>query len=439
MSIATELQDLNDNILDAYTAVQGKGGTVPANKNMVNLPTAISSISSGGGVGIPRGVVDVTYSGTTYHEFTIPRTDYAVFALPSGADSLGQYALAYSFAVDYGSSEASQRSLREVDLSNITRVGQNALDNAFNGNKLLESIDISSVKSIGAYGMQYMCNRCSGLTGNIDLSKVTYVNTSGLANAFSYTGITSIDLSSLSGCYLNALEGICYGCTSLVSADLSSLDNVSGLALNKAFYGCTSLTSIDLSSITSFSSSSGSQFSNMCYGCTSLSSVKFPSIAEYALSGAFRYAFYNCSSLSGTLDLSGITKISQETFYYAFCNCTGLTSIDVSDLEEITGSSAFRNAFSGCTGLVGPISFTKLRTTGSNYYTMQEAFSGCTSLTELRFPALTTTSSGHWSNMLQGCTGVTVHFPAAMQSTMGSWSVVTGGFGGTNTTVLFDL
>lgn len=50
MSIATELSTLNDNILDAYTAVDGKGGTVPENKNTDSLATAITSIPTGGGV-----------------------------------------------------------------------------------------------------------------------------------------------------------------------------------------------------------------------------------------------------------------------------------------------------------------------------------------------------------------------------------------------------
>lgn len=49
MSIASELQDLNDYILASYSAVNTKGGTVPTNKNMANLATAIASISGGGG------------------------------------------------------------------------------------------------------------------------------------------------------------------------------------------------------------------------------------------------------------------------------------------------------------------------------------------------------------------------------------------------------
>lgn len=51
MSIATELQNYNDGLLDAYTAVNTQGGTVPANKNLDNLPAAITSIPTGGGGG----------------------------------------------------------------------------------------------------------------------------------------------------------------------------------------------------------------------------------------------------------------------------------------------------------------------------------------------------------------------------------------------------
>lgn len=51
MSIASELTALNGYILGAYDEVDNKGGTVPQNKNMANLATAIASISGGGGGG----------------------------------------------------------------------------------------------------------------------------------------------------------------------------------------------------------------------------------------------------------------------------------------------------------------------------------------------------------------------------------------------------
>lgn len=49
MSIASELTALNGYILGAYDEINDKGGTVPQNKNMANLASAIASISGGGG------------------------------------------------------------------------------------------------------------------------------------------------------------------------------------------------------------------------------------------------------------------------------------------------------------------------------------------------------------------------------------------------------
>lgn len=55
MSIASELNAMNGYILGAYDEINAKGGTIPTNKNMANLASAISSISGGGG-----GDVDIS-------------------------------------------------------------------------------------------------------------------------------------------------------------------------------------------------------------------------------------------------------------------------------------------------------------------------------------------------------------------------------------------
>lgn len=47
MSISSEITRITGNIASAYTAVSGKGGTLPAAKNSANLPAAIQSIPSG--------------------------------------------------------------------------------------------------------------------------------------------------------------------------------------------------------------------------------------------------------------------------------------------------------------------------------------------------------------------------------------------------------
>ena len=65
MSIASELNALNGYILGAYDEINTKGGTVPANKNMANLASAIASISGGGGGG---GDIDLSALGITKAE-----------------------------------------------------------------------------------------------------------------------------------------------------------------------------------------------------------------------------------------------------------------------------------------------------------------------------------------------------------------------------------
>ena len=138
---------------------------------------------------------------------------------------------------------------------------------------------------------------------------------------------------------------------------------------------------------------------------------------------------------------SGATNIGARALSSAFYSCTSLTSVDLSSLTTVSGGNALSSAFRDCTSLAS-VSFPAL-TTVSGTSTLYYAFSGCTSLTSVSFPALTTSSFGsntnQFNNMLKNCSGVTVHFPAAIQSTIGRWSDVTTGFGGTNTTVLFDL
>ena len=138
---------------------------------------------------------------------------------------------------------------------------------------------------------------------------------------------------------------------------------------------------------------------------------------------------------------SNATDVGSNAMQDAFYNCTGLTSVDLSSLTTVSGSRAMRYAFQNCTGLTS-VDLSSL-TTVSGSQAMYGAFWDCKKLTTLSFPALTSTSFGSYTNqfngMLQGVTGCTVHFPSNLQSVIGSWSSVTAGFGGTNTTVLFDL
>ena len=240
----------------------------------------------------------------------------------------------------------------------------------------------SNAATIGIYGLQYALYNCTGIT-SADLSSVIVIQNNGLLYAF-------------------------YSCTNLTTVNLSNVTTISNNGLYNAFSGCTSLTSTGLNSITSINAS------------------------------ALNAAFQNCKSLTST-GLSNVTSIGDSGLQNAFQNCKSLTSTGLSNVTSI-GSYGLYNAFRGCTSLTstGLSNVTSIDNSG-----LYNAFSGCTSLTSLSFPALNSNSFGSYTDqfnrMLSGVTGCTVHFPSNIESVIGSWSDVTDGFGGTDTTVLFDL
>lgn len=60
MSVASQLEQLESDITNAYSAIDTKGGTIPAHKNTNNLATAINSISTGGGGGGDQDIYRAT-------------------------------------------------------------------------------------------------------------------------------------------------------------------------------------------------------------------------------------------------------------------------------------------------------------------------------------------------------------------------------------------
>lgn len=257
------------------------------------------------------------------------------------------------------------------------------------------------------------------------------------------SALTSVDLSPLTKIE-NARESLSrafYACTNLISLDMSSLVTTIN-ATDCCTYmcsGCNHLQSVDLSSLTTLRA--GGSFTSAFSGCSALTTLKIGNLATIQSSNALQGAFNNCSSLT-SVDLGKLTTLGTESssMQSAFSGCTSLSSVNLQALSIANGNSALNNAFSN-TALT-TFSFQSLSEIKSNYV-LRYCFQNCHSLTSVSFPALTASSFGsftnQFNNMLLGVTGCTVHFPAAIQSTIENWSDVQNGFGGTNTTVLFDL
>ena len=190
----------------------------------------------------------------------------------------------------------------------------------------------------------------------------------------------------------------------------STATNIGDYSMYYAFSQSAGIVSADLSSVISINGINAMAWAFQ--GCSNLSSVDLSNLVTVGGNGALSQAFQNCTSLT-SVSLPNLTTISNNNGMYAAFYRSSITSVSLPKLSSLTGSYALRLAFGG------------------------------TSISSISFPALTSGSFGSNTNqfyqMLYTCSGVTVHFPSSIRSTIGSWSDVTGGFGGTNTTVLYDL
>ena len=231
----------------------------------------------------------------------------------------------------------------------------------------------------------------------------------------SKTATTFIDLSGVKNITITALQGSYQQNTALTGAiDMSSIESIQTAdACRSMLAGCTNITSADLSNLERITSKDAcNSMFNGCTGLTSFNLSKLKQIGDYSITTSAKWMFQSCSGLTSA-DLSNLETVGKNACQAMFQYCSNLSSVNLSKLNKIY--------YGGCGYM----------------------FVGCTSLTSLSFPALKSTSFGsdttQFDNMLQNVTGCTVHFPSNLQSVIGSWSSVTGGFGGTNTTVLFDL
>ena len=370
-----------------------------------------------------------------------------------------------------------------VSFPKLTTVGSNAFTRAFStsftghgpGTADFSSLVTFPSSTTGAFSSAFYD---SDYLTSVDFSSLETACESCFSSAFYSTPLPAVSFPSLTTAGETAFTNAFQGCTSLVSADFSELTTVERGAFRNAFSGCTALASADFSNLTTVHSTTtsytfGSAFAGnipittldfrkvaaaepyafyqVCNGNTNVVTARFDSV-QTASDNAFAQAFNGCTALT-TANFDGLETVSSSSysaFRQAFNGCSSLTTISFPALETVSQggtSSLFEEAFSGCTSLTA-MSFPELVTltnTGSSstYGAFYRAFAGCTSLTSVSFPKLDASTFGtgkkyYFMSMLSGCTGVTVHFPASAQTEVEAMYGYPN-FGGTNTTVLFDL
>lgn len=264
------------------------------------------------------------------------------------------------------------------------------------------------------------------------------VNLANCINSISGSGTYPIGITR--GVDANGVYG--YPTTSFAFALPSTATKITNTTLKEAFNGCTTITSVDMSNVTEINGTD--ILENFCKDCTNLTSADLSGVTTISGSGALDFAFSN-TSITG-VDLSSLQTISSSAMTNTYKDCPHISSIDLSSLTTLSSGVSLNGTFSLSNNPTSPlpltsVTFTSLATVNGTA-PMRNIFARRDGLT-INFPAFNSNTFGalttYLDNIVANAVGCTVHFPSNMQSIIGSWSSVQNGFGGTNTTVLFDL
>ena len=318
-------------------------------------------------------------------------------------------------------------------------------------------VDLTGVTELPDYALAYAYSTAASHISvpafnnvDIDWSGITTCGFQSLWYTFAYrTGINTFKFGTVGGTLSNCLN--CLVATDVKKIEIlsSNLGDNSGLATD-----CSSLVEARFPNVTEMKGlcAGGGMFNN----CSSLATLYMPNLEKIvhttgnsdASPSGSRFLTNNSvitDVLLPKLSLIQGGKTSGDgAGKFMFQNCSALTNLDVRNLTRLvkgSGGSGTTNGVCtsmllGCTSLVTQ-KFQSLSSIsqGALYY----GFYGCTSLQSVWFYALSSIETNALTGMFKECTNVTVHFPMALQASYASDSRFTGGFGGTNTIVLFDL
>ena len=186
-------------------------------------------------------------------------------------------------------------------------------------------------------------------------------------------------------------------------------------SMSYAFYKCTGLTGIDFTGVTTISNDALYQ---CCNGCTNITSVSFPNVTTIGYLGC-NNTFRGCTGIT-SVSFPELTTIDRRGLYYTFYSCTGITTATFPKLTSIPYEEVFDYTF------------------GDN-----------NNITDIYFPALTTTSFGSYTNQFANIINSTAttkfHFPSNLASVTFLYNSSTSSatradkFGSSVCSILFDL
>ena len=264
---------------------------------------------------------------------------------------------------------ATFRSLKNIDLHNITAAYTKNMAGMFKDTSALMTLDLTTFKTSSAVNMESMFNK-SHIT-SLDLSGFDTSNVTNMREMFSdCIFLTELNTSGWDTSKVTNMYGMFNNANKLSSIDTSSWDTSSVDRMTCMFKDCKMLTSVD------FSQKNMSNVSNMAEmfsGCAALEEAKLT----------------KCSTIDKVKDITSL-----------FASCKKLQEIDLSMFGEGSRILKMDKVFFGCS-LLKNVNLTTLNTQEAS--TMKSMFMNCNALKDIDLSALKTRNWQYCNDMFNGC------------------------------------
>lgn len=429
----SQINEIKEDLSDAYTALGAKGATLPASnaRGSANLASTVATVPS---PDYPN-VLWSAYSTTTGHsQGGVSSTTF--YDLPSFTYS--KLCKGMEISCDVSFRDTVYFSASEAFMNTTKPAGSQGYNFTFPS------------MTTGMSGQNYSSfGRCFYNSTAIKTLSFPELTQKITADSMCYgcTSLTSVSFPKLEtiSVYQNGFNSAFKGCTSLTSVDFSSLQSISAsyssqdaskAVFGETFRDCTSLTSVSFPALTTVSTSGECIFNSTFKDCTSLTSVSFPELTSMGSGYSWGNVFEGCSALT-SISFPKLTAIFGGPYGGFINNCASLTSLSFPSVTQLSCSNTMNSIFGGLP-LLSSLDLSHVETLRVAGY----MFSSLPSLTTLSFPALTsfTQVAVYPDRTFNSCNNlVEIHFPAAMQSTIEACSAYQSKFGASNATIYFDL
>ena len=416
MTIATAIQNAQQKVANAYTAISGKGGTLPATQDLSNMPTAINSITT-----VNNTTLSVTPTTSSQsHTPSSPYTGYgsvSVNAVTSSIDNNiqagnikeGVTILGVLGTYQGGITPSGSITLNANATYDVTNYA-NAVVNVPNGNTAIWGATIEDIFENTNYNNTQPTNH--EVVMNVTSHNMTNNGTSyRYCNLFRNSGIKKFTCNTSSANATNWMYEICRDAKYLEEVSFPNLTTANGTSAFESAFRMT---------YTAYT--------------PKVKKISFPNLTSASSQYAFRYAFIGAVADGCIIDFGKLTTIGQQAFYQAFTNSPGeienlsfdkVTSVgqygcqalwssttnggpkkaSFDALVSIIDAGAFYQAFNGNKKLT-ELSFASLKTIGAQYG-FRQLCSGCTSIKKLNLKNLYQISEQScMENMLNDCSSM---------------------------------